>query len=301
MKQNRLRSSPLRVSEIGYGCMSLPLYDETLSTALLHHAIEAGVTFFDTADLYGQGANEAFVGKTLKPWRQQVTIATKVGNRWVPGESGWTWGPTKAYILQAVEDSLKRLQTDYIDLYQLHGGTLEDPMDDIIEAFESLVAKGTIRAYGISSIRPNVMRAYVAQSNIASVMMQYSLLDRRPEESALPLLREAGIQVIARGVVAHGRLAEHGHAPNDDYLGYTPSEQQDIRVRLRQIRTGGHATQLALRYGLSHEAVATVIPGASKIEQLVENIAAATVPPLTADEVQTAQAWYAANRYELHR
>jgi aryl-alcohol dehydrogenase-like predicted oxidoreductase len=164
--------------------------------------VDLGINYFDTADIYDQGENEITVGRALRDSRSKLFIATKVGNQPRPDGTGWDWNPHKEHILGAAEASLKRLQTDYIDLYQLHGGTLDDPIDETIEAFELLKEQGKIRAYGISSIRPNVIREYVARSNMVSVMMQYSLLDRRPEESCLELLREIGIGVLVRGAVA---------------------------------------------------------------------------------------------------
>ncbi len=125
------------------------------------------------------------------------------------------------YILESVERSLNRLQTDYIDLYQLHGGTIDDPIDETIEAFETLQAEGKIRCYGISSIRPNVIRESVRRSNMVSVMMQYSLIDRRPEESCLSLLQENNIGVLTRGSLASGLLT--GKAPKP-YLNYSADE-----------------------------------------------------------------------------
>src|SRR5690606_3990438 len=107
---------------------------------------------------------------------------TKVGNRMIPGEDRWVWDASKTYIMEAVKDSLRRLGTDYIDLYQLHGGTMEDDATETIEAFEALKKEGVIRQYGISSIRPNVIKRFLTNSSAVSVMMQYSLLDRRPEE-----------------------------------------------------------------------------------------------------------------------
>lgn len=139
--------------------MSLPT-DEKKAKEIIACAIDSGIQFFDTADLYGYGANEKIVGEALKPVRDRVVIATKVGNRWKEEKDGWYWGPSKTYIKDAVKYSLKRLGTDYIDLYQLHGGTLDDPIDDIIEAFEQLKEEGLIRHYGISSIRPNVIEQY---------------------------------------------------------------------------------------------------------------------------------------------
>ena len=135
MRQNTLGKSAVVVSEIGYGCMSLG-HDHTENARLLHRALELGVTFFDTADLYDRGFNEESVGRAFKGMREQVVIASKVGNRW-PKDStgdggGWDWDASPAYIRQAIEASLKRLQTDYLDLYQLHGGTLDDDINGII-------------------------------------------------------------------------------------------------------------------------------------------------------------------------
>src|SRR5438105_13317308 len=147
--------------------------DQSGNEKIIHQAVEYGINFFDTADLYDKGMNEVSVGKALKAKRNEVIIATKAGNQWRKDGSGWDWNPKKEYILNCAEDSLKRLKTDHIDLYQLHGGTIDDPIEETIEAFETLKKQGKIRYYGISSIRPNVIKKYVAISNIVSVMMQY--------------------------------------------------------------------------------------------------------------------------------
>ncbi|MDQ3289799.1 MAG: aldo/keto reductase, partial [Bacteroidota bacterium] len=174
MQYKVLGKSDLQVSTISFGCMSLSPNNPAESIRLLKEAFANGITYFDTADLYDKGENEKIVGQAFRENRQQVIIATKVGNQWRPDGSGWDWNPRKDYILKAVEGSLQRLHTDYLDLYQLHGGTLDDPIDETIEAFELLKQQGKIRYYGISSIRPNVIREYVKRSNIVSVMMQYS-------------------------------------------------------------------------------------------------------------------------------
>ena len=106
--------------------------------SIIHAAYEEGINFFDTADLYDYGENEKIIGTTLKPFRDKVILATKVGNRPINKRDGWCWDPSKTYIKEAVKKSLKRLNTDYIDLYQLHGGTIRDPIDETIEAFEEL-------------------------------------------------------------------------------------------------------------------------------------------------------------------
>lgn len=285
MKHNRLGQSELYVSEIGLGCMSLGT-DRAKAIALVHEALELGVNFVDTADLYEQGLNEELVGSAIQGRRSNVILATKAGNRWEPGKEGWTWDPSKAYIKAAVKESLRRLRTDYIDLYQLHGGTLDDPIDETIEAFDELVQEGVIRYYGISSIRPGVIREYALRSNIVSVMSQYSILDRRPEEKVLPLLADKQISLIARGPVAKGILTDNGQAKADKgYLDYSKEELLALREEL--IKLGGAERQLshlAIRYALDHPAVAAVIPGASSLQQLLSNVEAGGAQLLSPDE-----------------
>jgi aryl-alcohol dehydrogenase-like predicted oxidoreductase len=190
-------SSPLKVSGIGFGCMSLPA-DEKSAIPVLHKAIELGINYLDTADIYNDGINELIIGKAIKGKRDNVVLASKAGNVRRP-DGGLDWNPTKQHILSSIEGSLKRLQTDRIDLYQLHGGTIQDNIDETIEAFELLKQQGKIRYYGISSIRPNVIKEYIKKSSIVSVMTQYSLLDRRPEEETLELLHQNNIGVLVRG------------------------------------------------------------------------------------------------------
>ena len=302
MKKNQVGPSDLFVSEIGLGCMSLGT-EERQAVRLIHEAAEKGINLLDTADLYDAGINEELVGKALKGRRKDVVIATKVGNRRIPGEEGWKWDPSKAYIKSAVKDSLRRLGTDYIDLYQLHGGTLDDPIDETIEAFEELKQEGWIRYYGISSIRPNVIREYVKRSNIVSVMMQYSILDRRPEEEVLPLLAEHGISVIARGPVAKGILSDRGREKAENsYLDYTPEELIHLTGQLnKELGSGRSLSHTAIRYAISHPAVAAAIPGASSAEQLRHNAEAGEAEPLTPQEIQTIQVISRANKYDQHR
>ncbi len=300
MKKNRLGQSEIFVGEIGLGCMSLGT-EESKAARIIHRALDRGVNLLDTADLYDAGRNEELVGKAIRGRRDRVIIATKVGNRRIPGREGWVWDPSKAYILSAVRESLRRLQTDYIDLYQLHGGTIGDPIDETIEAFEQLKREGLIRHYGISSIRPNVIREYAKRSSIVSVMNQYSILDRRAEEEALPLLQEHGISVIARGPVASGRLAE-GRTVEKGYLEYSVEELIQVREGLRSLVTPQRSmTQLAIRYSLSHPAVAAAIPGASSPEQLEHNLDAADLPPLTEEETAAIRGISKANVYAQHR
>ncbi|WP_299708398.1 aldo/keto reductase [uncultured Pontibacter sp.] len=298
MKYKQLGTSDLKISEIGFGCMSLGTSHED-NVKLLHRALDQGINFFDTADLYDKGANEETVGRAFAGMRDKVIIATKVGNQWRPDGSGWDWNPSKRYILQAVEASLKRLQTDYIDLYQLHGGTIDDPIDETIEAFEQLKQEGKIRHYGISSIRPNVIREYVERSNIASVMLQYSLLDRRPEEEVLGLLQKQGIGVLARGSLAQGLLAGK---PAKAYLGYTLEEVEKAAQAVKTVAGAKRQTaEVALRYTLHHSAVSMAVLGIRTSEQLEEALQAGKSAPLSAEEIKALQTVLPANRYEQHR
>ena len=266
MKYRNIGTTALQSSEIGFGCMSLLKASTSEAETLVNKAIEKGINYFDTADLYDRGLNEQLIGNLLKPVRNKIILATKVGNEWRTDGSGWDWNPRKSYIIKAVDESLKRLQTDYIDLYQLHGGTMEDAIDETIDAFEGLVQMGKIRYYGLSSIRPNVIKRFVELSNLKSVMMQYSLLDRRPEEEILTLLKEKSVSVMARGVLAQGLLV---NKPAKDYLSFSAAEIRKTQELLQGCVSDKITnTGLAIQYVLSNAAVATVVIGFRTVGQL---------------------------------
>lgn len=303
MKKRQLGSSGLFVSEIGLGCMSLGT-DYSRAQAVIEAALEEGINYFDTADLYDFGENERIVGQALRNVRDQVVIATKAGNRWTETKDSWTWDPSKSHIKEAVKQSLKRLDTDYIDLYQLHGGTIEDPIDETIEAFEELKDEGFIKHYGISSIRPNVIREYAQKSNIVSVMMQYSMLDRRPEEEVLPLLDEKGISVVTRGTVAKGMLSDRllEKTPYKGYLDYSYAELQEVLPLLKEKLASSHSlTEAAIQYNLADPSVTSIVAGASSPGQIRENARAARANPLSPEEINIIKSLTKANKYEQHR
>ena len=243
--------------------------------------------------------NEVKIGKLLKSKRNQVIIATKVGNQHRADGNGWDWNPKKEYILSAVEGSLKRLQTDHIDLYQLHGGTIEDPIDEAIEALEILKQQGKISNYGISSIRPNVIREYVQRSGMISVMMQYSLLDRRPEEECLELLMENNIGVLGRGSIAQGLLAEKQAIP---YLSWSAAEVAHTAEIVHSI-TGRNssAAQTAIRFVLQHQALNSAVMGIRTVVQLEDVVAAANFPQLTLQEIDLLLRVSPIQYYTAHR
>lgn len=299
MEYQKLGNSSLHISRIGLGCMSLDPEKESKGVNIIHRAIELGVNYFDTADLYNMGLNEILVGKALLHKRRDIMLATKAGNQWRADGSGWDWNPRKEYIIKAVEESLRRLQTDYIDLYQLHGGTIGDPIDETIEAFEHLKKSGKILYYGISSIRPNVIREYVKRSGIVSVMMQYSLLDRRPEETVLSMLQENNIGLLVRGTLAQGLLA--GKTPKD-YLGHTAAEVKKLAEAVNScVKKDMTASQTALRYVLQNPAVTAAVVGVSTLVQLEEVAGAMNSPTLSAEEIKILQDSIPAKKYTEHR
>jgi aryl-alcohol dehydrogenase-like predicted oxidoreductase len=297
MRYRPLGKSGIEISEIGFGCMSLSSNSEKENIFLLHHAAELGINYFDTADIYDKGMSEIAVGKAIKEIRDKIVLATKVGNQWRSDGSGWDWNPRKDYILQAADKSLRRLQTSYIDLYQLHGGTIDDPIDETIGAFEQLKQQGKILHYGISSIRPNVIREYVKRSAIVSVMMQYSIMDRRPEETILGFLKQHNIAVLARGALAQGLLV---NKPAKEYLTHTKEEIANACKTIHTI-SGTHRSpaQTAIQYVLHHPAVASAVTGIRNMEQLKE--AASAKRPLPKKEIQLLREAIKPTTYEQHR
>lgn len=298
MNYNILGNSNLDISEIAFGCMSLGS-NATENETLIKQALDKGINFFDTADLYQHGENERQLGAALKDRRNEAIIATKVGNQWRNDGSGWDWNPSPEYIVKAVEDSLRRLGVEYIDLYQLHGGTMEDPIDDIVDTFEQLQHQGKIRYYGISSIRPNVIKEWVQRSNMSSVMMQYSLLDRRPEEDMLPLLNKHNIGVLARGSVAKGLLAGK---PAEPYLNYSATEVGKMANAVLKFSEGKRTpAQTALCYILGEPAVRAAVVGIRTLTQLEEAAGLPATTPLTSADRVLLGYELVANYYDQHR
>jgi aryl-alcohol dehydrogenase-like predicted oxidoreductase len=318
MQYRTLGRTGLRVSEIGFGAWAIggpsklgPVQigwgevDDAMSLRAIEAAYDAGVTFFDTADVYGTGRSEVLIGKALKSRRDRVVIATKVGNR-TTAAGEWVKDFSKQWIAEAIDASLTRLGMDYVDLYQLHSGTdTAQYRDETFEALNALKAAGKIRHYGIS-VGPCAHGPWVIRNTPAeTIQVVYNMLEREPEAELLPLAQAQGIGIIARVPLASGFLSgkftqDTQFAPNDHRSRTYPPEK--IRQMVGQVAkldflTEGKSktlAQAALQYCLAHPAVSAVIPGAKTPEQARANAAASDGVLLSPQEVAQARAILAA-------
>lgn len=296
MKKRKLGTSNLHISELSLGCMSLPL-NQSEAKEIIHAAIDAGINYFDTADLYDRGENEKTVGTALKEHRQHIYLASKVGNRWKEGKDGWSWDASSSYINTAIRDSLRRLQTDYLDLYQLHGGTTDDNLEEIIDTFESLKKEGLIREYGISSIRPNVFVPFLQKSKAVSNMMQFNIFDERASEF-FEVIEKTGASVVTRGSIAKGLLTNDWRNRIDSYMGYDEATAEEILLNIEQQYSDVHAATLA--FNLQYETVASTVIGARTITQLEQNLDAYERAQ-TIQNITAIHNWTKTERYTEHR
>lgn len=272
MKTNHTKSG-LAFSQLGLGAMNLPQIQAD-ADKILQTAIENNITYIDTADLYQKGQNEKLIGEFLSSnkLRHEVTLASKVGNEFNIANDEVKWNPSRSHIQRSITDTLARLKTDYLDLYMLHGGTIEDDKEEVIDTFENLKKDGLIRAYGISSIRPNVIDYYLEHSNIDTIMMQFSLIDNRPEQ-LIESIDDKDVQILARGPLMKGLLTDDASRILDAKFkeGTLDSNYEELKSSLEAAQSTGNLTELAYQYLLQYP-VASIVNGASSKEQLLENI-----------------------------
>lgn len=274
MQKNILKSG-IEISEVGLGCMSLGT-DSNHAETIIDEAIQQGITYFDTADLYDFGENEKIVGKILKKHQNQndIVIGSKVGNHFNKETKEHYWDPSKEHIMNSIKESLQRLNLEQLDLYMLHGGTIEDNKDESIEAFERLKEEGLIKAYGISSIRPNVIDYYLENSNIETIMMQFSLLDNRPEK-LLEKIDQHDVKILARGPVSKGLLTSKSTEIlnkkfKDGLLDYNYNDLSDTISQLN--KEYDNLSAVTFNYLKSFNALGSIITGASSSNQLKDSI-----------------------------
>ncbi|NUN65260.1 aldo/keto reductase [Pseudanabaena biceps] len=294
MKTRKLGNQGLEVSELGLGCMGMSEFygsgDEQEAIATIHHALDLGVTFLDTADMYGPFTNEKLVGRAIKDRRDRVILATKFGNvRSVEG--GWLGINGKPeYVKQSCDASLQRLGVDVIDLYYQHRVDVTVPIEETVGAMAELVQQGKVRYLGLSEAAPATIRRAQAIHPISALQTEYSLWSRDPEDEILPTLRELGIGFVPYSPLGRGFLTGAIASPDDfapdDYRRRSPRFQGENFAKnlelVEQVKAianekGITAGQLALAWLLAQGDDIVPIPGTKRRKYLEENIGAATV------------------------
>jgi len=305
MQKRRLGKSGLEVSAFGLGCMGMswsyaPVPDRKEMIALLRAAVERGITFFDTAEVYGPHTNEDLLGEALAPFRGQVVIATKFG--WKPaveGEARWSRLDSRPeHIQRVVEGSLKRLRVDSIDLYYQHRVDPEVPIEDVAGAVRELVQQGKVKHFGLSEAAAGTIRRAHAVQPVTAVQSEYSLWYREPEREVLPTLAELGIGFVpfsplGKGFLT-GKIDENTKFDSSDFRNTVPrfsaencKANQVLVDLLQRIGQRKRATpgQIALAWLLAQKPWIVPIPGTTKLHRLEENIGAAEVE-LTANDLR---------------
>ncbi len=294
IRTRRLGAHGLEVSALGLGCMGMSEFygdrDEEESVATINRAIDLGVSFLDTADMYGVGANEELVGRVVRERREWVVVATKFGN--VRGEDGSFRGVSgrPEYVRQACDASLKRLGLDFIDLYYQHRVDPEVPIEETVGAMAELVTAGKVKYLGLSEAAPETIRRAHAVHPISALQTEYSLWSRDPEEAILPTVRELGIGFVpysplGRGFLT-GQFKSQDDLPADDYRRNSPRFQGEAfgrnlelvaEVERMAADKGCTSAQLALAWVLAQGEDIVPIPGTKRRTYLEDNLGALDV------------------------
>ena len=300
MQKRKLGNNGLEVSAIGLGCMGMsdsygPPADKQEMISLLRAAVERGVTFFDTAEVYGPITNEELVGEALAPLRDQVVIATKFGFK-LDGNGGVDSRPE--HIREVAEASLKRLRTDVIDLFYQHRVDPNVPIEDVAGAVKDLIQQGKVRYFGLSEAGVQTIRRAHAVQPVAALQSEYSLWTRTPEKEVLPTLEELGIGFVpfsplGRGFLT-GKMDEGTTFDSSDFRNSLPRFTPEARKANQALvdllketaqRKKGTPAQVALAWLLAQKPWIVPIPGTTKLHRLEENIGAAAIE-LTPDDLR---------------
>ena len=305
METRILGKSGLKVSALGFGAMGMsfglgPAKDKKEMIALLHAAVERGVTFFDTAEVYGPFANEELVGEGLAPYKGKVVIATKFGWEANPADGG-KWNALNSrpeHIKQVAEASLKRLKVDAIDLFYQHRVDLNVPIEDVAGAVKELIAQGKVKHFGLSEAGAKTIRRAHAVQPVTALQSEYSLFWREPEETVMPTLEELGIGFVPFSPLGKGFLTGKIDANtkfySTDFRSIVPRFSEENRmanqalvdvVRSFAARKKATPAQIALAWLLAKEPWIVPIPGTTKLERLEENLGATRIE-LSSDDVR---------------
>lgn len=299
MKHRILGNTGVQLSAIGLGCMSMShaygVPDDEESIATLHRALDLGINFWDTADVYGSGKNEELISKVLAPNRDKVFIATKFGFTNNPDGKGMSLNCSPAYMRKAVEASLKRLNTSVIDLYYAHRIDPNVPVEEMVGAMAELVKEGKVRYLGLSEASANTIRKAHAIHPISALQSEYSLLTRDPEKDVLPLCKELGISFIPFSPLARGLVTNTlntSELPESDFRKNLPRYQQEYQENNSKL-TAGFAelasqkgctpAQLALAWVLAQGEHIIPIPGTKKRKYLEENAGSVEIELVASD------------------
>jgi aryl-alcohol dehydrogenase-like predicted oxidoreductase len=298
MQKRKLGKSNLEVSAIGLGCMGMsfsygPPKDKQEMTLLLRAAVELGITFFDTAEVYGPFTNEELVGEALAPFRSQVMIATKFGfdlsgSDHRPGAPGLNSRPE--HIKEVVEGSLKRLKTDVIDLLYQHRVDPNVPIEDVAGAVKELIQAGKVKHFGLSEAGVKTIRRAHAVQPLTAVQSEYSLWWRKPEQEVIPTLEELGIGLVPYSPLGKGfltgKIGENAKFDNTDFRStlprFTPEALKTNQALIELLETmaarkKASPAQIALAWVLAQKPWMAPIPGTTKLERLKENIGATQI------------------------
>jgi aryl-alcohol dehydrogenase-like predicted oxidoreductase len=301
MQKRKLGKSELEVSAIGLGCMGMssghgPASDKKEMISLIHAAVERGITFFDTAEIYGPYVNEELVGEALAPFKDKVVIATKFGIKDVNGNPLLDSKPE--HIRQSVEGSLKRLKVDTIDLYYQHRVDPDVPIEEVAGVVQDLILEGKVKHWGLSEAGVETIRRAHEVHPLTAVQSEYSMMWRSPEEELLPTLEKLGIGFVpfsplGKGFLT-GKIGKNATFVDSDYRSLVPRfkpenlEANQVLVDLiKEVAAGKNATlpQIALAWVLAQKPWIVPIPGTRKLERLEENLGALDVV-LTSKELR---------------
>ncbi|MGC8765373.1 MAG: aldo/keto reductase [Brevinematia bacterium] len=304
IQERKLGKSGIIVKYIGIGLWGIggdmwgPTDDKD-SLEAIETALEYGVNFFDTADVYGNGHSEELLGKAMRGRRERFIVATKIGWKGFDGEAKKSAYDSVDKLIRGVEENLKRLNTDYIDIIQNHINFHEPNMEIFLEGFQKLQRSGKIRAYGVSTSDFEYLKEFNKDGKCATLQIDYSILNRTAEKEIFPYCIENNIGVIVRGALAMGiltgKFTKETQFPEGDFRQNwqkNPDEREifyrDLETieKLKPLAKEKSLAQIAIQFVLSSPAVSVVIPGAKNKKQVEMNVKAATLPPLSEEELK---------------